>query len=88
MLQCNILQYLTKILRQFFNCNERLEIFLKCFCNILCYVECVSCFTETATEATSLTLHTVSHILNPTRKKCILEKLPNSSETVDMRKFR
>ena len=33
-----MLQYLTKILRQYFNCNERLEIFLTCFCNILCYV--------------------------------------------------
>ena len=31
----NILQYLTKILRQYFNCNEILEIFLTCFCNIL-----------------------------------------------------
>ena len=38
MLQWNILQYLTKILRQYFNCNERLEIFMTCFCNILCYV--------------------------------------------------
>ena len=38
MLQWNILQYLTKILRQYFNCNERLEKFLTCFCNILCYV--------------------------------------------------
>ena len=38
MLQWNILQYLTTILRQYFNCNERLEIFLTCFCNILCYV--------------------------------------------------
>ena len=26
------------MLRQYFNCNEILEIFLKCFCNILCYV--------------------------------------------------
>ena len=26
------------MLRQYFNCNERLEIFLTCFCNILCYV--------------------------------------------------
>ena len=24
--------------RPYFNCNERLEIFLTCFCNILCYV--------------------------------------------------
>ena len=38
MLQWNILQYLTTILRQYFKCNERLEIFLTCFCNILCYV--------------------------------------------------
>ena len=38
MLQWNILQYLTKILRRYFNCNERLEIFLTCLCNILCYV--------------------------------------------------
>ena len=38
MLQWNILQYLTKILRQYFNCNARLEIFFTCFCNILCYV--------------------------------------------------
>ena len=38
MLRQNILQYLTKILRQYFNCNERSEIFLTCFCNILCYV--------------------------------------------------
>ena len=26
------------MLRQYFNCNERLEIFLTNFCNILCYV--------------------------------------------------
>ena len=26
------------MLRQYFNCNERLEIFLTCFCNILFYV--------------------------------------------------
>ena len=26
------------MLRQYFNCNERLEIFLTFFCNILCYV--------------------------------------------------
>ena len=38
MLRWNILQYLTKMLRQYFICNERLEIFLTCFCNILCYV--------------------------------------------------
>ena len=31
MLQRNILQYLTKILRQYFNCNEILEIFLLYF---------------------------------------------------------
>ena len=30
------------MLPQYFNCNERLEIFLTCFCNILCYVETVS----------------------------------------------
>ena len=33
-----MLQYLTKILRQYFNSNEVLEIFLTCFYNILCYV--------------------------------------------------
>ena len=38
MLQWNILQYSTKILRQYSNCNEILEIFPTCFCNILCYV--------------------------------------------------
>ena len=37
-LRRNILQYLTKMLRQYFSCNERLKIFLTCFCNILCYV--------------------------------------------------
>ena len=26
------------MLRQYFNCNERLEIFLTCFCNIMCYL--------------------------------------------------
>ena len=26
------------MLQQYFNCNEILEIFLKCFCNILCHV--------------------------------------------------
>ena len=26
------------MLRQYFNCNKRLEIFLTCFCNFLCYV--------------------------------------------------
>ena len=26
------------MLRQYFNCNERLGILLTCFCNILCYV--------------------------------------------------
>ena len=38
MFRSNILQYLTKMLRQYFNCNEILEIFLTSFCNILCYV--------------------------------------------------
>ena len=38
MLRQNILQYFTKIFRQYFNCNKRLEIFVICFCNILCYV--------------------------------------------------
>ena len=38
-LQLNILQHFTKILRQYLNCNQILEIFLTCFCNILCYVE-------------------------------------------------
>ena len=38
MLRWNILQYLTKMLRQYFNCNEIQEIFLTYFCNILCYV--------------------------------------------------
>ena len=37
-LRWNILQYMTKILRQYFNSNERLEIFLTCFWNILFYV--------------------------------------------------
>ena len=37
-LRWNILQYLAKMLRQYFSCNERLVIFLTCFCNILCYV--------------------------------------------------
>ena len=27
------------MLRQYFNCNERFEIFLTSFCNILCYVD-------------------------------------------------
>ena len=40
MLRWNILQYLKKMLRQYFNCNEILEIFLTSFCNILCYVGC------------------------------------------------
>ena len=26
------------MLRQYFNCNERLEIFLTCLCDILCYL--------------------------------------------------
>ena len=38
MLRSNILQYFTKRLKQYFNCNEGLEIFLTCFWNILCYV--------------------------------------------------
>ena len=38
MLQWNILQYLTKMLRQYFSCNKRLKIFLKYFCNIQYYV--------------------------------------------------
>ena len=38
MLRWNILQYLTKMLKQYFSCNERLKILLTCFCNILCYV--------------------------------------------------
>ena len=38
MLWSNIFQYLTKMLRQYFNCNEILEIFLTFFCNILYYV--------------------------------------------------
>ena len=38
MLRWNILQCLTKMLRQYSNCNEIYEIFLTSFCNILCYV--------------------------------------------------
>ena len=38
MLRWNILQYLTKMMRQYFSGNERLDMFLTCFCNILCYV--------------------------------------------------
>ena len=38
MLRWNILQCLKKMLREYFSCNERLEIFLTYFCNILCYV--------------------------------------------------
>ena len=38
MLQWNILQCLKKMLREYFSSNERLEIFLTYFCNILCYV--------------------------------------------------
>ena len=41
MLRWNILQYLTNMLTQYFSWNERLEIFLTCCCNILCYVGCV-----------------------------------------------
>ena len=37
MLRWNILEYLKKILSEYFSCNERLEIFLTYFCNILCY---------------------------------------------------
>ena len=36
-LRWNILQYLKKM-SEYFSCNERLEIFLTCFWNILCYV--------------------------------------------------
>ena len=36
MLRWNILQYLKKMLREYFSCNERLEIFLTYFCNNLC----------------------------------------------------
>ena len=39
MLPWNILQYLKKMLREYFSCNERLEIFLTYFCSMLCYVE-------------------------------------------------
>ena len=38
MLQWNILEWLTKMLRQYLDSNEWLEIFVTCFCNILCYV--------------------------------------------------
>ena len=38
MLRWNILQYLRKMSRQYFSCNERLEIFWTCFWNILCYM--------------------------------------------------
>ena len=38
MLRWNILQYLKKNLKEYFSYNERLEIFLTCLCNILCYV--------------------------------------------------
>ena len=38
MLWWNIFQYFTRMLRQYFNCNKILKIFLTCFCNIQCYV--------------------------------------------------
>ena len=43
MLRCNILQYLRKMLRHYFNYNETLEIFLTCFCNIMCCVGLYRC---------------------------------------------
>ena len=33
------LQYFTRMLRRYLNCNEILKIFLTSFCNILCYVD-------------------------------------------------
>ena len=38
MLRWNMSQFLKKILREYFSCNERFEIFLTYCCNILCYV--------------------------------------------------
>ena len=39
MLRWNIFQYLKNILRQYFNRNKVLKIFLTYLCNILCYVD-------------------------------------------------
>ena len=33
-------QYLTKMRKKYFNCNEVSKTFLISFCNILCYVGC------------------------------------------------
>ena len=65
MLRWNTLQYLTKMLRQYFNCNEILKIFLTSFYNILFYVRRFHVWTviqylldADCIEAFALTFHT------------------------------
>ena len=38
------------MLRQYFNCNERLEIFLTCLWNIMCYVESYTALCKTISK--------------------------------------
>ena len=56
-------QQLTKILRRYFNCNWRLEIFLTRLCNILCYVGTI--YLKRATHFTKL-----HHIKSESKEKC------------------
>ena len=63
------------MLRQYFSCNERLEIFLTCFCNNLCYVGTVFlvvCYSDMKNQGyvtINLTL-SLAHFL-PNKKICI-----------------
>ena len=51
------------MLWQYFICNERLEIFLTCFCNILCYVGHVSkTFLDEKTKNSSTRLLIVNFV--------------------------
>ena len=84
MLRWNILQYLTKMLRQHFNCNKTEEIFLTSFCNILCYVgnvESISqnfCKSKGSVLAELLAIKSEKGQIDPVFE--IMEKIGVSSE--------
>ena len=69
------------MLRQYFNCNERLEMFLTCFCNILYYMGLYGCWprytsrrlakpTESLVKSTLVLIPTPSN--SPSQYLCIL----------------
>ena len=68
------------MLRQYFNCNEGLEIFLTSFCNIVCYVGITykNKFSVLSSQRIIKTCQMYFFLLKKTLKKCPKEYFGNT----------